>query len=419
MVQAKQWQGLVESTHLSRTFSDQGVRLRLRKENRNVAGYADPGSTTGPSALTCDDSSKRTLPYSPRTSTQAGPSIFGYDEDPNKRHRSNDHAPPQGYSITERAPIAYDPRTAPQNMPPAPYNLQQQALLQSPQTSFGSRTPTAPPGWSHTQVFNTPHGSISAPARFVEGSIDTAQGIAPSPGAPGYGMQPVPPMGHDSGPTYSRRSTDSYMSMAQQPSPTTPYQGPGGPMYIPTSGSLQGPSTYSTEHDSVGMARQHTQTHSVASPASSTRSGLIQAAPAYSMQQQPLQQPYGALSENPQFEYQQYRQSAYQPLPPQTLLQQPSSNPNHEIGRHHQQPLGNPIDLRTTQQPSPYMPQSHPSLAIRPQQPGQSYAPTQQHQQQQQHPQHQQYPGELGNPYQTPGGVTYPTTQPPDQPRPY
>lgn len=40
VVQAKQWQGLVESTHLSRTFSDQGVRLRLRKENRNVAGYA-------------------------------------------------------------------------------------------------------------------------------------------------------------------------------------------------------------------------------------------------------------------------------------------------------------------------------------------------------------------------------------------
>jgi hypothetical protein len=40
VVQVKQWQGLVESTHLSRTFSDQGVRLRLRKENRNVAGFA-------------------------------------------------------------------------------------------------------------------------------------------------------------------------------------------------------------------------------------------------------------------------------------------------------------------------------------------------------------------------------------------
>jgi hypothetical protein len=184
-------------------------------------------------------------------------------------------------------------------------------------------------------------------------------------------------------------------------------------MYIPTSGSLQGPSTYSTEHDSATMARQHTQAHSVASPASSTRSGLVQAAPAYSMQQQPLQQQaYGALSETPPFEYQPYRQSAYQPLPPQTLLQQPSSNPNHEVGRHPQQPLGNSIDLRAAQQPSPYMSQPHPSLAIRPQQPGQPYASTQQHQ-------HQQYPGELGNPYQTSGGVTYPTTQASDQSRPY
>ncbi|KAI4725581.1 hypothetical protein E4T49_06654 [Aureobasidium sp. EXF-10728] len=395
VVQQKQWRGLVESTHLSRTFSDQGVRLRLRKENRNVAG------------------SKRTLPYSPRNSTQAGPSMFGYDDDPNKRHRSNDHAPPQGYSMTERAPLAYDPRGASQNMPPAPYGLQQQALLQSPQTSFGSRTPTAPPGWSHTQVFHTPQASISAPVRFPDGSIDTAQGITQSPGAAGYGLQPVPPMGHESVPAFPRRSTDSYLSMAQhsQTSPSTPYQGPGAAMYIPTSSSLQGPSTFSTEHDPVAMARQHTQTHSVASPASSTRSGLIQAAPAYSMQTQPLtQQSYGALSENQPFEYQQYRQPAYQPLPPQTLLQQPSSNPNHEVGRHPQQPLGNPIDMRTTQQPSPYIPQSHPSLAIRPQQPGQPYASAQQH---------QQYPTDLGNPYQTPGGVNYPTTQAPDQPRPY
>lgn len=43
VVQQKQWRGLVESTHLSRTFSDQGVRLRLRKENRNVAGYDNSG----------------------------------------------------------------------------------------------------------------------------------------------------------------------------------------------------------------------------------------------------------------------------------------------------------------------------------------------------------------------------------------
>ncbi|KAG9592143.1 hypothetical protein KCU60_g7591, partial [Aureobasidium melanogenum] len=199
------------------------------------------------------------------------------------------------------------------------------------------------------------------------------------------------------------------MAQHSQTSPSTPFQGSGAAMYIPSSGSLQGPSSYSTEHDPVAMARQHTQTHTATSPASSTRSGMIQAAPAYSMQQQPLsQQPYGALPENQQFEYQPFRQQAYQPLPAQTLLQQPSSNPAHEVGRH--QPLGNPIDMRNTQQPSPYMPQSHSSLAIRPQQPGQPYAPTQQH---------QQYQTDLGNPFQTSGGVAYPTTQAPDSSRPY
>lgn len=38
VVPIKEFRGLMESTHLSRTFSDQGVRLRLRKEARNMAG---------------------------------------------------------------------------------------------------------------------------------------------------------------------------------------------------------------------------------------------------------------------------------------------------------------------------------------------------------------------------------------------
>lgn len=36
---SKEFRGQMESTHLSRTFSDQGVRLRLRKEQRTITGY--------------------------------------------------------------------------------------------------------------------------------------------------------------------------------------------------------------------------------------------------------------------------------------------------------------------------------------------------------------------------------------------
>ena len=39
VVTTKDFRGQMESTHLSRTFSDQGVRLRLRKEQRTITGY--------------------------------------------------------------------------------------------------------------------------------------------------------------------------------------------------------------------------------------------------------------------------------------------------------------------------------------------------------------------------------------------
>ncbi len=38
VVAAKDFRGLAESSHLSRAFSDQGVRLRLRKEPRGLMG---------------------------------------------------------------------------------------------------------------------------------------------------------------------------------------------------------------------------------------------------------------------------------------------------------------------------------------------------------------------------------------------
>ena len=41
VVSQKEFRGLSESTHLSRTFSDQGVRLRLRKEPRSITGCVE------------------------------------------------------------------------------------------------------------------------------------------------------------------------------------------------------------------------------------------------------------------------------------------------------------------------------------------------------------------------------------------
>lgn len=44
VVTSKDFRGQMESTHLSRTFSDQGVRLRLRKEQRTITGYVAPAT---------------------------------------------------------------------------------------------------------------------------------------------------------------------------------------------------------------------------------------------------------------------------------------------------------------------------------------------------------------------------------------
>ncbi|KAF2116258.1 velvet factor-domain-containing protein [Lophiotrema nucula] len=72
----KDFKGMDESTYLSRAFSDQGVRLRLRKEPRAMMG------------------NKRPYPYgvdTPQASSQMRPNMSEYsydDSSPNKRFRS-------------------------------------------------------------------------------------------------------------------------------------------------------------------------------------------------------------------------------------------------------------------------------------------------------------------------------------------
>ncbi|EON69060.1 hypothetical protein W97_08373 [Coniosporium apollinis CBS 100218] len=83
VVTSKDFKGMEESTHLSRSFSDQGVRLRLRKESRSVVGR-----------------SKRAYPFDPQgqpTAPQAQPAaqqvhaqqVQAVDTSPYKRYRTD------------------------------------------------------------------------------------------------------------------------------------------------------------------------------------------------------------------------------------------------------------------------------------------------------------------------------------------
>lgn len=270
---------------------------------------------------------------------------YGYSDRAVKRPRSDDF----GHSVP-----GYDTRAGASNMQ-AGYSVQPTASLQSPPAPYGMQTPVpANPNWHYTQ------GSSSAPARYPESSARTAQGMTPNSS---FAMQPVP-MGAEGGQAFARRGTDPF-TMSQhvaQTSPSTPYQGTQEAMYpIPTSASMAGPPTFA-DPEPVPMARQ--QTHSVASPTSSTRSNLNPVAPSYSIQPQA----YGALPDPSSFAYpasaSHYRQGpAYHPS---ALLTQPLSG----LAIRQQQPP-----------PEQYVPQ-----------PPQQYT-------------------ELGQGYPAPSGVTYPTTQ--------
>lgn len=80
----KDFQGLSESSHLSRTFSDQGVRLRLRKEPRHL-------SNNGGVKRSYQDE-----PSPPQVQRQG--SHYGYDTPSTKRQRSDsDYNNPHAY----------------------------------------------------------------------------------------------------------------------------------------------------------------------------------------------------------------------------------------------------------------------------------------------------------------------------------
>ncbi|KAK8214016.1 velvet factor-domain-containing protein [Phyllosticta capitalensis] len=100
VVSQKEFRGLDESTYLSRAFSDQGVRLRLRKEPRHVMG----SRKRSPPQQNFDQSNAYQTPSAPPSATAAHtPQNYPY-----QNTNANARSPPQS---------AYDPSPYP---PPTP-----------------------------------------------------------------------------------------------------------------------------------------------------------------------------------------------------------------------------------------------------------------------------------------------------------
>lgn len=99
----KDYKGLTESTYLSRAFSDQGVRLRLRKEPRTVIGNKRSYASVGPPPV---DSPNKRLRVS--------------NED---HHEDVSYAPtlPATYNTTPTLSTAYNMPTLSSTYSMAPY----------------------------------------------------------------------------------------------------------------------------------------------------------------------------------------------------------------------------------------------------------------------------------------------------------
>lgn len=166
---AKDFQGLEESTYLSRAFSDQGVRLRLRKEPRAFAGskrsYHDDSQQSG--------------------SAQSGPTRsdgpFYENESPQqKRYRADTDDRKDSY--TDPVPL-----TQPSYQPSSSYN-------QTPQPSYTSTNfPAALPQNNYAPSY-TPGLSSNYPSTYTgshSGFVQQPLSSSPYPVRPSIGNRPV------------------------------------------------------------------------------------------------------------------------------------------------------------------------------------------------------------------------------------
>jgi hypothetical protein len=149
VVLPKDFKGLEESTYLSRAFSDQGVRLRIRKESRGM-------------------SAKRTYeePTSSNPNAPIAPNVGDYQESKKPRHDNYIDSP----VISRSAPHMNLPSTY---MPPStqqhalrdwtPQFFMTQHQHQQQQHTYASSYPSLPPTWPSHSSYNVEEETYREP----------------------------------------------------------------------------------------------------------------------------------------------------------------------------------------------------------------------------------------------------------------
>ncbi|KAK4232524.1 velvet factor-domain-containing protein [Podospora fimiseda] len=207
---SKTFPGLAESTFLTRTFSDQGVRLRLRKDSRTVvsrkrqASNAQQTDHTKPQSMggyvaqqengTHDLSPQSQSPhhFSRRQSVPDGQYENSYDfssyERPNKRIRQHSGGGHTSYDPGYHTYPNPSPRTLPDNMVPYPAPMTSSYHMSPQQTS--TLPPMPPTMATFAPRIDTQLPSIPGPSSASSSTF--SPGTRRSPGS-GYGHYQAAP----------------------------------------------------------------------------------------------------------------------------------------------------------------------------------------------------------------------------------
>ena len=196
VVAQRDFGSMSESTHLTRTFSDQGVKLRVRKDNRSISGVkrsynnGSPPDTTSPSVPSNMDHHYNTSSHGPVVKRQRSSSSYESNlyhtpavaDTPNSSYTSS--AIPSGsrYAVVGndyRGSYSTYPQYSPGGMQiPSRtatmqstgwQGLQQNSALPSPTTSVGTQQQNLYATVPSSQQFGDPGSASSIPRNSYSG----------------------------------------------------------------------------------------------------------------------------------------------------------------------------------------------------------------------------------------------------------
>ncbi|KAK0433480.1 velvet factor-domain-containing protein [Armillaria borealis] len=230
---AKKFPGMEESTPLSCSLADQGIKIRIRKDIRVRKRPTTVLDTSRQESDQEDDEEDDVSDDGRR----------GKHSSKKRQKRAKDGAEPAGYSAYQQQPLGPPP-------PPSQWNSYQGSQSQSnidPSLDGGSVSIPPPPGATYTTVPPTSTSNSSIPP--PQGS----QHIPPPPGAthipPPPGATHIPPPSgptHVTSTTHAASSTSPPVAVAPPPATTHISPPPGSHVPPPSPASHVPPPTHET-----------------------------------------------------------------------------------------------------------------------------------------------------------------------------